>query len=74
MTRQLDILEDYCIFRGYKFCRIDGNTEGEVRDASVEAFNAPGSELFMFLLRFGDTRAWACAWGWWGWGARVGRG
>ena len=28
MTRLLDILEDYCLFRGYQYCRIDGNTSG----------------------------------------------
>ena len=26
MTRLLDILEDYCIFRGFKYCRIDGRS------------------------------------------------
>nr|KYP58053.1 Putative chromatin-remodeling complex ATPase chain [Cajanus cajan] len=26
MTRLLDILEDYLMFRGYQYCRIDGNT------------------------------------------------
>lgn len=26
MTRLLDILEDYCLFRGFKYCRIDGKT------------------------------------------------
>jgi SWI/SNF-related matrix-associated actin-dependent regulator of chromatin subfamily A member 5 len=30
MTRQLDILEDYCLYRKYKFCRIDGQTDSEV--------------------------------------------
>uniref|UniRef100_A0A2P2MQR7 Uncharacterized protein n=1 Tax=Rhizophora mucronata TaxID=61149 RepID=A0A2P2MQR7_RHIMU len=54
MTRLLDILEDYLIFRGYQYCRIDGNTGGEDRDASIEAFNKPGSEKFVFLL---STRA-----------------
>ncbi|XP_020254817.1 probable chromatin-remodeling complex ATPase chain isoform X2 [Asparagus officinalis] len=54
MTRLLDILEDYLMFRGYKYCRIDGNTGGEDRDASIEAFNQPGSEKFIFLL---STRA-----------------
>ena len=24
MTRLLDILEDYCVFRGHSYCRIDG--------------------------------------------------
>ncbi|KAJ0768980.1 putative calcium/calmodulin-dependent protein kinase chromatin remodeling ISWI family [Helianthus annuus] len=54
MTRLLDILEDYLMYRGYKYCRIDGNTGGEDRDASIEAFNKPGSEKFVFLL---STRA-----------------
>jgi SWI/SNF-related matrix-associated actin-dependent regulator of chromatin subfamily A member 5 len=54
MTRLLDILEDYLMFRGYKYCRIDGNTGGEDRDASIDAFNKPGSEKFVFLL---STRA-----------------
>ncbi|KAK4759252.1 hypothetical protein SAY87_022383 [Trapa incisa] len=54
MTRLLDILEDYLMFRGHQYCRIDGNTGGEDRDASIEAFNKPGSEKFVFLL---STRA-----------------
>ncbi|VAH72341.1 unnamed protein product [Triticum turgidum subsp. durum] len=54
MTRLLDILEDYLMYRGYQFCRIDGSTGGEDRDASIDAFNKPGSEKFVFLL---STRA-----------------
>ncbi|OIV95793.1 hypothetical protein TanjilG_20243 [Lupinus angustifolius] len=54
MTRLLDILEDYLMFQGYQYCRIDGNTGGDERDASIEAFNKPGSEKFVFLL---STRA-----------------
>ncbi|XP_039114960.1 probable chromatin-remodeling complex ATPase chain [Dioscorea cayenensis subsp. rotundata] len=54
MTRLLDILEDYLMFRGYLYCRIDGNTDGEDRDTSIEAFNQPGSDKFIFLL---STRA-----------------
>ena len=29
MSRVLDILEDYCFFRGYEYCRIDGSTDHE---------------------------------------------
>ncbi|KAL0903158.1 hypothetical protein M5K25_027515 [Dendrobium thyrsiflorum] len=54
MTRLLDILEDYLMFCGYQYCRIDGSTGGEDRDASIEAFNRPGSDKFVFLL---STRA-----------------
>lgn len=54
MTRLLDILEDYCQFRDYLYCRIDGNTSGEDRESAIDAFNQPGSEKFIFLL---STRA-----------------
>jgi SWI/SNF-related matrix-associated actin-dependent regulator of chromatin subfamily A member 5 len=54
MTRMLDVLEDYMGFRGYQYCRIDGNTQGEDREAAIEAFNAPDSSKFVFLL---STRA-----------------
>ncbi|CAI5522129.1 unnamed protein product [Closterium sp. Naga37s-1] len=54
MTRLLDILEDYCMFRGHQYCRIDGNTGGDEREAAIEEFNKEGSETFIFLL---STRA-----------------
>ena len=54
MTRVLDILEDYLVMRGYKYCRIDGNTDYDMRESSIEAFNAPNSEKFCFIL---STRA-----------------
>ena len=54
MTRMLDVLEDYMGFRGYSYCRIDGNTQGDDREAAIDAFNAPGSSKFVFLL---STRA-----------------
>ena len=37
MTRMIDILEDYCQYRGYGYCRIDGNTSGEDRESQVGA-------------------------------------
>ena len=54
MTRVLDILEDYFRYIGYQYCRIDGSTSGEIRDAQMEEFNAEGSSKFAFLL---STRA-----------------
>jgi SWI/SNF-related matrix-associated actin-dependent regulator of chromatin subfamily A member 5 len=54
MSRVLDILEDYCQFRQFKYCRIDGNTAHEDRINSIDAYNAPDSEKFIFLL---TTRA-----------------
>lgn len=54
MSRVLDIMEDYCFLRGYKYCRIDGSTDHEVRINMIDEFNKPGSEKFIFLL---TTRA-----------------
>ena len=54
MTRMMDILEDYCISKGYSYCRIDGNTTYNDREDRIAAYNAPNSELFIFLL---STRA-----------------
>ncbi|KAG7100193.1 hypothetical protein E1B28_001970 [Marasmius oreades] len=54
MSRVLDILEDYCLFRGYKYCRIDGGTAHDDRIAAIDEYNKPGSEKFIFLL---TTRA-----------------
>ena len=64
MTRLLDILEDYMRIKGYEYCRIDGqttvglkmgdHTQGEEREARMDAFNAPDSTKFCFLL---STRA-----------------
>lgn len=54
MTRVLDILEDYCRYIKFDYCRIDGNTDGESRDRQMDVFNEPGSDKFVFLL---STRA-----------------
>ena len=54
MSRLLDILEDYCVFRQFKYCRIDGSTAHEDRIAAIDDYNKPGSEKFVFLL---TTRA-----------------
>ncbi|KAK6438052.1 chromatin remodeling complex Adenosinetriphosphatase [Oleoguttula sp. CCFEE 5521] len=54
MSRVLDILEDYSVFRGYQYCRIDGSTAHEDRIAAIDDYNREGSEKFLFLL---TTRA-----------------
>ncbi|TFY81497.1 hypothetical protein EWM64_g2517 [Hericium alpestre] len=54
MSRMLDILEDYCLFRGYKYCRIDGSTAHEDRIVAIDEYNKPDSDKFIFLL---TTRA-----------------
>lgn len=54
MTRILDLMEDYLVMRRFSYCRIDGNTTYEDREAYIEAYNKPDSEKFLFLL---STRA-----------------
>lgn len=49
----LDILEDFCTFRGYKFCRLQGNVKLTQRQISIQEFNNDES-LFIFLI---STRA-----------------
>ena len=50
----LDILEDFCLFREYNYCRLDGNTELDDREKYIEEFTKPNSEKFVFLI---STRA-----------------
>eukprot|EP00466_Bigelowiella_natans_P005526 jgi/Bigna1/80818/fgenesh1_pg.74_\ len=54
MARMLDILEDYMIYRGYAYSRIDGSIAGEERQEQIDSFMADGSDKFVFLL---STRA-----------------
>ena len=53
-TSVLDILDDYCNMRGWKYCRFDGSTPRARRNFTVNQFNAPDSEMFVFLM---STRA-----------------
>lgn len=54
MSRMLDILEDYCLFRSFEYCRIDGQTDHADRVNAIDEYNKPGSSKFVFLL---TTRA-----------------
>jgi SWI/SNF-related matrix-associated actin-dependent regulator of chromatin subfamily A member 5 len=54
MTRVLDILEDYCLWKQYNYCRLDGQTPHEERQISINEYNMPNSEKFIFML---STRA-----------------
>lgn len=54
MTRMLDIIEDYLIWKDYKYCRLDGNTKQDERTEQMEDYNSENSEKFVFLL---STRA-----------------
>ncbi|XP_063696785.1 probable global transcription activator SNF2L1 [Culicoides brevitarsis] len=50
----MDILEDYCAWRGYEYCRLDGSTKEAERTKLIAEFNAPNSKKFLFLI---STRA-----------------
>ncbi|KAF9237041.1 SNF2 family N-terminal domain-containing protein [Melanogaster broomeanus] len=54
MSRVLDILEDYCLFRSFRYCRIDGSTAHDDRIQAIDDYNRPDSDKFIFLL---TTRA-----------------
>lgn len=54
MTRMLDILEDYCLWRQYQYCRLDGKTPHEDRNRQIAEYNAENSSKFVFML---STRA-----------------
>jgi len=54
MTKTLDIIEDYCVYRGFSYCRIDGNTSLEDRELYIQEFTNKNSKHFLFLL---STRA-----------------
>ncbi|XP_063900236.1 lymphoid-specific helicase-like isoform X2 [Zophobas morio] len=53
MTRMLDILQDYCSLRSYKYSRLDGSLAQKERERVISEFNEDAS-IFIFLL---STRA-----------------
>ncbi|EAX93144.1 F/Y-rich N-terminus family protein [Trichomonas vaginalis G3] len=50
MTKMLDIIQDYLVYKGYKFERLDGSVKSEIRQGMIDKFNEEGSEDFIFLL------------------------
>ncbi|VDO46797.1 unnamed protein product [Onchocerca flexuosa] len=53
MTRLLDIVQDYLVYKGYNYQRLDGSVRAEERFAAINRFQA-NSDIFCFLL---STRA-----------------
>ena len=49
-TSLLDILEDYCDWRGHKYCRLDGSTDHQDRTERIDDYNRSGSDKFIFLI------------------------
>ena len=50
MTTVLDIIEDYCIWKGHGYCRLDGQTAHTDRTQRIDDYNRPGSDKFIFML------------------------
>ena len=53
-TQTLNIIEDYCQMRGWKYARMDGGTSRARRNLFVRRYNEPESPYFLFLI---STRA-----------------
>ena len=53
-TSALDVIEDYCSMRRWEAVRLDGGCGTRDREDAIDAYNAPGSRVFIFLL---STRA-----------------
>lgn len=53
-TTQLDILTDYCVYRGFNACRIDGAVGQKDRAQQIELFNEdPDFKVFLLSTRAG---------------------
>ncbi|KAI7857532.1 P-loop containing nucleoside triphosphate hydrolase protein [Circinella umbellata] len=50
----LDILEDYLMYEQHNYVRVDGDVLSNDRVTAIDKYNAPGSDIFVFLL---TTRA-----------------
>src|SRR6202035_2121154 len=53
ITQIMNIMEDFLLYRGYKYLRLDGSTKADDRTSLLQDFNAD-PELFVFIL---STRA-----------------
>eukprot|EP00045_Choanoeca_perplexa_P010151 m.101553 g.101553 ORF g.101553 m.101553 type:complete len:789 (-) comp15175_c0_seq1:81-2447(-) len=54
MTKMLDVLQDYCWLRDYKFSRLDGSISYEAREEAISQFdNDPDTFLFLISTRAG---------------------
>lgn len=56
MTKVLNIIEDYLNFRNWKYCRIDGSTKIDDRQAAMDVFNAEKTGGVNGTRNYGDDR------------------
>ena len=54
MTEIMTIIADFFDYRGWKYCRLDGSTKADDRQALLSTFNDPASPYQVFIL---STRA-----------------
>lgn len=54
MTEIMSIIADFFDWRGWKYCRLDGSTKADDRQALLSTFNDPQSPYQVFIL---STRA-----------------
>ncbi|XP_060082596.1 probable global transcription activator SNF2L2 isoform X1 [Ylistrum balloti] len=54
MTSLMSIMEDYFVYKGYRYLRLDGTTKADDRGQLLSVFNCDDSPYFVFLL---STRA-----------------
>ncbi|GFN80130.1 transcription activator brg1 [Plakobranchus ocellatus] len=54
MTSLMSIMEDYFVYRGFRYLRLDGTTKSEDRGNLLAMFNSKDAPYFIFLL---STRA-----------------
>jgi len=54
MTSLMTVMEDYFVFKNFKYLRLDGGTKAEDRGDMLKVFNAKDADYFIFLL---STRA-----------------
>jgi len=54
MVEAMNFLEQFFLFRGFQYLRLDGNTSSDEREKRMHMFNDPNSPHFIFLL---STRA-----------------
>jgi SWI/SNF-related matrix-associated actin-dependent regulator of chromatin subfamily A member 5 len=53
-TMLLDLLEDYCAYRGFTFCRLDGSTSLEDRESHMQDFNSTDKyQIFLLSTKAG---------------------
>jgi SWI/SNF-related matrix-associated actin-dependent regulator of chromatin subfamily A protein 2/4 len=54
MTSLMTVMEDYFVYKNFKYLRLDGGTKAEERGDMLRIFNAKDADYFIFLL---STRA-----------------